>query len=146
MEKQKDRPSELEQSVRVRAVEVAIPFKTPELTSAALQSATSLGQELNVNVRLIHVHVVPYALPLDKPSVRRDHLVSNLRRIAQRSAIPVHPELVFARDWEDGFRRALRPRSVVLIPIQKSWWRSHDKRMAERLRKHGHQVIWVDCE
>ena len=146
MEKQKDRPSELEQPVQVRAVEVAIPFKTPELTIAALESATSLGHQLNMNLRLIHVHVVPYSLPLDKPSVRLGHLENNLRRIAERSAIPVRPELVFARDWEDGFRRALRPRSVVLIPIQKSWWRSHDKRMAERLRKHGHQVIWVDCE
>jgi hypothetical protein len=146
MEKQKDRPDELEQSLRVRAVEVAIPFKTPELTSAALESATSLGHQLRMNLRLIHVHVVPYSLPLDMPSVRRDHLENNLRTIAERSAIPVQPELVFARDWEDGFRRALRPRSVVLIPIQKSWWRSHDKRMAERLRKHGHQVIWVDCE
>ena len=146
MEKQKDRPAEPAQSVKVRAVEVAIPFKTPELTSAALESATSLGHELNLNVRLIHVHVVPYSLPLDKPSVRREHLENKLRRIAERSAIPVLPEIVFARDWEEGFRRSLRPRSVVLFPIKKSWWRSHDKRMAERLRKHGHQVIWVDCE
>jgi hypothetical protein len=146
MEREKDRRIELEQSLRVRDVEVAIPFKTSELTVAALESATSLGCQLNVSLRLIHVHVVPYSLPLDKPSVRRDHLENILRRIAERSAIPVQPELVFARDWEEGFRRALRPRSVVLIPIQKSWWRSHDKRMAERLRKHGHQVIWVDCD
>ena len=146
MEKHKDRPPELEQSVQVRAVEVAIPFKTPELTSAALESATSLGHQLSINLRLIHVHVVPYPLPLDKPSVCWDHLENKLRRIAERSSIPVQPELIFARDWEEGFRRALRPRSVILMPIQKSWWRSHDKRMAERLRKHGHQVIWVDCE
>jgi hypothetical protein len=43
MEKEKDRPVELEQSVRVRAVEVAIPFKTPELTRR-IESATSLGE------------------------------------------------------------------------------------------------------
>ena len=146
MEKQKVRPAELDQSLRVGPVEVAIPFKTAELTSVALENAISLGHQLSMNLRLIHVHVVPYSLPLNRPSVRRDHLENNLRRIAERSRIPVQPELVFARDWEEGFRRALRPRSVVLIPIQKSWWRSHDKRMAERLRKHGHQVIWVDCE
>jgi hypothetical protein len=105
-----------------------------------------LGNALNVNLRLIQVHVVPYSLPLDKPSVRRDHLERNLRSIAQRSTVPVQPELVFARDWEEGFRRSLHPRSVVLIPIRKSWWRSNDKSMAERLRKHGHKVIWVDCE
>jgi hypothetical protein len=153
MEKESERsvefqqdPARPDQSVTARALEVAIPYKTPEMTEAAMENATTLGSQLNVNLRLIEVHVVPYALPLDKPSVCRDHLERNLRRIAEKSAIPVQPELVFARDWEDGFRRALRPRSVVLIPIRKSWWRSHDKRMAERLRKHGHQVIWVECE
>ena len=146
MEKLTDRHAPGKQSTRVRALEVAIPFRSPELTTAALERAASLGHELSVNLRLIDVHVVPYALPLDEPSVCRDHLENNLRRVAEQSAIRVQPELVFARDWEDGFRRTLRPRSVVLIPIQKSWWRSHDKRMAERLRKQGHQVIWVECQ
>jgi hypothetical protein len=128
------------------ALDVVIPLRTPELTAAALEYATTLGQGLDIRLRLIDVHVVPYALPIDNPSVRRDFLENNLRKFAQTSTVPVYPELIFARDWEAGFRRALRPRSLVLLPIRKAWWRSHDKRMAARLRKHGHQVIWVEYE
>ena len=42
MEKQKDRPAEQDQLIRSQDVEVAIPFKTPELTSAALESASQI--------------------------------------------------------------------------------------------------------
>jgi len=129
---------------RTLPVDVVIPFKTPELTTAALEFATQLGEGLNLRLRLIDVHVVAYTLPLDEPSVSRQHLEAELRSVARASTVPIIPELIFARDWEAGFRRALRPRSLVLIPIRKSWWRSRDKRMAERLRKHGHQVIWVE--
>jgi hypothetical protein len=130
--------------MKSRAVEVVIPYKSPEATAAALQHAAVLGTGLNLSVRLIDVHVVPYALPIEKPSVQREHLENNLRIVSASSTVPVTPELVLARDWEDGLRRSLRPRSVVLIPIRKTWWKSQEKRMAERLRKHGHQVIWVE--
>jgi hypothetical protein len=133
-----------EPQIRSTALDVVIPYKSPELTALALEYAMRLGHGLDMRLRLIDVHVVPYELPLDKPAVRRDHLENELRKVANRSAVPILPELIFARDWEAGFRRTLRPHSVVLIPIQKTWWKSHDKRMAERLRKHGHQVIWVE--
>ena len=133
-------------TTRSGPLDIVIPYKTSKLTQAALECAMSLGQGLDTRFRLIHVHVVPYALPLDKPDVCPDHLKDSLQRIAKKCAAPISPELVFARDWETGFRRTLRPHSVVLIPIRKGWWRSHDKRMAERIRRHGHQVIWMEYE
>ena len=138
--------SRAEIPARSGPLDVVIPYKTPKLTAAALECAVSLGLDLDIRLRLVQVHVIPYVLPLDRPDVRPAHLKDNLRRIARKYDLPISPELVFARDWESGFRRTLRPHSVVLIPIQKAWWRTHDKRMAERIRKHGHQVIWVECE
>jgi hypothetical protein len=58
----------------------------------------------------------------------------------------VSAEIVYARDWEQGFRRSLAPGSLVLFGIKRSWWRTSEKRLAERLRKIGHQVIWVESE
>jgi len=136
--------SRLELQQRSGPLDIVIPYKTPELTAAALDYAKLLGQGLDIRLRLIDVHVVPYTLPLDEPDVARLHLENNLRRIATKSEVPISPEIVFARDWEAGFRRTLRPHSVVLIPIRKTWWRSADKRMAGRIRKHGHQVVWVE--
>jgi hypothetical protein len=131
---------------QANAFDLVIPYKTPELTAAAVECAITLGHGLDMRIRLIDVRVVPYVVPLDKSPVRRARLEDNLRRIARKSPVVISPELIFARNWEAGFRRTLRPHSVVLIPIRKALWRTHDKRMAERLRKHGHQVIWVEYE
>ncbi len=127
-------------------LQVVIPHRTPQLTRAALKYAENLTDDLNARVRLIDVHVVPYGVPLDEPTVNPRHLSRRLRQLAQESSIPVSPEVVYARDWEQGLRRVLAPGSLVLIAIKRSWWRTNEKRLAARLRKLGHQVIWVESE
>ena len=127
-------------------IQIVIPHRTPRLTKAALKYAATFADGLNIRLRLIDVHVVPYGVPLDEPTVDPKYLARRLRSLAQESTIPVSAELVYARDWEQGFRRALGPVSVVLIAIKRSWWRSSEKRLAARLRKLGHQVMWVECE
>jgi hypothetical protein len=127
-------------------LQVVIPHRGPELTKAALKYASSLANDLNVRLRLIDVHVVPYGVSLDHPTVSPQYLVRRIRSLARDSTLPVSAEIVYARDWEQGFRRALGPGSLVLMAIKRSWWRSSEKRLAARLRKIGHQVIWVECE
>jgi hypothetical protein len=127
-------------------LQVVIPHKAPQLTRAALKYAESIANDLNVRLRLIDVHVVPYGFPLDKPTVSPPYLARRLRSLARESTLSVSVEIVFARDWEQGLRRALGPGSLVLMAIKRSWWRTSEKRLAARLRKLGHQVIWVECE
>ena len=124
---------------------IVIPYKNPQLTKAALKYAGSLANDLNVRIRLVDVHVVPWGVPLDEPTVDPKYLTRRIRTLAQESTLPVSAEVVYARDWEQGLRRSLGPGSVVLMAIQRSWWRTGDKRLAARLRKLGHQVIWVEC-
>jgi hypothetical protein len=126
-------------------LQVVIPHRTPEQTRAALEYAAALANDLNVRLRLIDVHVVPWGVPLDEPTVNPKYLTRRIRSLAQETALPVSAEVVYARDWEQGFRRALGPGSLVLMAIKRSWWRTSDKRLAARLRKLGHQVIWVEC-
>jgi hypothetical protein len=126
-------------------IQVVIPHKTPQLTRAALKYAASLANDLNVRLRLIDVHVVPWGISLDEPTVDPKYLTRRIRGLAQESTLPVSAEVVYARDWEQGLRRSLSPGSLVLMAIQRSWWRTSDKRLAARLRKLGHQVIWVEC-
>jgi len=125
-------------------LQVVIPHRSPETTRAALKYAQTLATDLNVRLRLIDVHVVPYGFPLNKPSVNPKYLARRLRGLAEESALPISAEIVLARDWEQGLRRALGPSSLVLMPIKRSWWRTSDKRMASRLRKLGHQIVWVE--
>jgi hypothetical protein len=127
-------------------LQVVVAHREPKLTKAALKYASTFAGDLNVRLRLIDVHVVPYGIPLDEPDVDPKHLERKLRSLAQETDLRVFAEVVYARDWEQGFRRALGPGSVILMAIQRSWWRTKDKRLAARLRKLGHQVIWVEYD
>jgi hypothetical protein len=127
-------------------LQVVIPHRSAELTRAALKYAAGLADDLDVRLRLIDVHVVPYGVPLDEPTVDPKYLTRRIRNLARESTLPVSAEIVYARDWEQGLRRVLGPASLILVAIQRSWWNTSDKRFAARLRKLGHQVIWVECE
>ena len=127
------------------ALQIVIPHKEPPLTKAALKYGAGLAADLNVRLRLIDVHVVPYGVPLDEPTVDPKYLARKLRNLARESTVSISAEVVYARDWEQGLRRSLSPGSLVLMAVRRSWWRSSDKRLASRLRKLGHQVIWVEC-
>jgi len=127
-------------------LQVVIPHRTPELTRAALKYSANLAGDLSVRMRLIDVHIVPYGVPIDTPTVNPKHLVRRLHQLAQESALPVSVEVVYARDWEQGFRRSLAPGSVIVMAMKRSWWPTKDKRLAARLRNLGHQVMWVECE
>jgi len=127
-------------------LQVVIPHRTAQLTRAALKYAARLADDLNSRIRLIDVHVVPYGVPLDEPPVDPRHVTRRLRQLAQESEVSISAEVVYARDWEQGFRRSLAPGSLVLMGIKRSWWRTSEKRFAARLRKLGHQVVWVEAE
>jgi hypothetical protein len=124
-------------------VELVIPHRTPEFTKSALRYAEALGVE-DIQVRLIDIHVVPYRASLDRPTIQRKQLERRLRRLTRETSLRASAEVVYARNWEQGLRRVLTSVSTVLLPIRRSSWRTSEKRLAARLRKIGHTVIWID--
>ena len=130
-------------SVMFDDLQITIPYRDSKLTKAALKYAATLLHGQNARVRLIDVHVVPYGVSLTQPPTD-PKLERRLKNLAREYEVPVSPEVVYARDWEQGFRRALTPGSTVLLPMRRAWWSTSEKRMAERLRKLGHTVIWVE--
>jgi hypothetical protein len=130
----------------ISTFQIAIPHMTPELTRTAFQRAAELARGLDARIRLIEIQVVPSGLPLDRPAVNPSHSIRKIRRLAEESTVPISAEIVYARDWEQGLRRSLVPGSIVLLTIKRRWWRTefNKKRMAARLRKAGHQVVWIE--
>ena len=129
----------------ISAFQIAIPHRTSELTRNAFLRAAELARDLEAHVRLIDIQVVPYGLPLDAPAVDPNHSIRTIRLLAKESCVPISAEIVYARDWEQGLRRSLAPGSIVLLTIKRRWWRIEFSamRMAARLRKAGHQIVWI---
>src|SRR5262245_4904279 len=110
--------------------QIIVPFRDRELTRAALRYATVLSGKPDVFVRLIHLHVVPFGVPFDRRKVDPKPLQRRLKYLARDSRIVVFPEIVFARDWEQGLRSVLASRSTVLLPVRRESWQSSEKRLA----------------
>jgi len=139
------RPRQLA-TVMFHDLQIVIPYRDSKLTKAALQYVSRLIEGQNLRVRLIDVQVVPHGVPLDQLAVDPKHLKRRLKNAARDSEVRVSAEVVYARDWAQGFRRVLMPESIVLFPMRRASWSTREKRLAARLRKLGHTVLWVDSE
>jgi hypothetical protein len=113
------------------------------MTSSRPVSYTCL--RMNLSTERVRANRLPSVMFEDLQITVHPKLERRLENLAREYELPVSADVVYARDWEKGFRRALTPGSIVLLPMRRAWWSTSEKRMAERLRKLGHTVIWVEC-
>jgi hypothetical protein len=119
---------------------VVIPYTTPELTRAALRHA-GVCTDLHVHVSLVDIHLVPFPCPLDQPPIDKKCSEQRLRDLLGQSGLPGRTDVLYARDWLEGFRRVLDPQSLVILAAKKRWWRTREDKLARALLKAGHQVM-----
>jgi hypothetical protein len=145
MDRAEARPA---RSTSPRAVQkplrVFIPCTSPELAVVTLRALTGMAEGLSVEEVLTAVRIVPYPLPLDRPDVRRSHLVRQLRTLADPFTIRLRIRLVFARDLISAFRKTLPPASLVLLATKRRWWRTAEERLARALKGDGHRVVLLN--
>src|SRR5262245_60445212 len=119
---------------------VVIPYTTPELTKAALRHA-GVCTDLNVHVSLVDIQIVPFPCPLDQPPIDKEFSEQRLRDLLMESQLPGSAEVLYARDWLDGFRRVLEPKSLVILGTKRRWLRTREEKLARALVNEGHQVM-----
>jgi hypothetical protein len=129
--------SELAQS----ALDLVVPFTTPDLTRAALTAAERMGGELHAAVRLIRIQIVPFPMELNQSPVVLDFLREQLLQF--RSSLPVKPEIRLAREFEPALLGALHRESVVVVASKSRPWRTRNERLASALQLAGHKVVLV---
>ena len=117
-----------------------VPFTTPKLTKAALQQAV-LCSDLEVHVALVDVQVVPFPCPLDQPPVDKEYSRCRLEDFISEIGLPGRADVVYTRDWINGFHQALEPNSLVVLSTKARWWPTRERRLARALEKAGHQVV-----
>ena len=125
-------------------LEVFVVFTDSRGTVAALQRVEGLAQELEVNLRLFMVLEVPYALPLTEPQVPVDFLEGQIRDVAAKTRLDVAAQVCLCRDKRRALECLLRPHSLIAMGGKKALGLSSARRLARRLERDGHEVIFAE--
>ena len=138
-------------------LDVVVLFTGFDPTLRALQTAAALARDLNARIRLVVPEVVPYPLPIDTPPALPEFSERRFEALAARATASVaemRVEIYLCRDRGQALTQALEPASTVVIAARKPWWPwwpcslswlswpSWERRVASKLRRAGHQVIF----
>jgi len=125
---------------------IDVVFTSVPATLAALKRAGSLASRLSGKITLVVPQVVPYQCPLTSPPVLLDFSERRFRVLAEESPVDTTVQLYLCRDKWDALALILKPRSLVVVGGRKRWWPTEEKRLARRLGRAGHEVIFVETE
>jgi hypothetical protein len=125
-------------------LQVTVVFTKVAATLQALKMAAELAHNLNGRIRLLVPQVVPFPLPLEKPSVSEEFNRRRLQTIASQGSIDTRIEVWSCRDRYDGLCQALEPGALVVMGARPYWWPTAEKALVRKLRRRGHEVILVD--
>ena len=125
---------------------VDVVFTSVEPTLAALKKAGALAGRLNARITLLVPQIVPYPLPLESPPVLLDFNERRFREIANHSPVETMVCLYLCRDQLETLASVLKPHSVVVVGGRRRWWPTPEKRLAGKLRRAGHEVIFAETE
>jgi hypothetical protein len=130
--------------VSSRELPVCVPFTTSDLTRAALNAAVALTRNLGARVSLVAVLIVPFPLPLDRPSVSPRVVEHELQAVARDVELELDARVVIARNREEAFHRAISPGSLVVLATKKRWWITPQAKLAGLLARAGHSVALLE--
>jgi len=125
---------------------IDVIFTSIETTLAALRQAGTLAHKLGARITLVVPQVVPYPLPVTSPPVLLDWNERRFRVIAEGSPVETSVRLYLCRDRLETLKSVLRPHSLVVLGGRKRWWPTTEKRLVRKLRRLGHEVIFVEAE
>jgi len=128
---------------RQASLEVVVLHTTVPGTLEALRTAARLASGLSARIRLLVLEVVPYPLPLHQPDVSLPATRKRFRTLAENAAVETSVDIHLVRDPEKVIDSVLEPHSVIVVGARRSWWPTAGGRMAKRLERQGHQVIYA---
>jgi len=127
-------------------IRVAVIFTSAEATLAALKRAGVLAGRLNAQLTLIVMQCVPIPYPLTSPPILLDFSERLLSEIASQCPVETTVRLYLCRDPWETLQEVLKPRPLVVIGGRRRWWPTREKRLARRLQRAGHEVIFTEAE
>jgi len=140
------RPERTERAPDSPRLNIAVVFTSVTPTLAALRRAGELAARLSASITLLAPQVVPFPLPLTSPPVLLDFSEKRFLTIASESKVETMVRIYLCRDKWETLRTALSPHSLVVVGGRKRFWPTSEQRLAKRLRKAGHEVIFAETE
>jgi len=125
------------------ALELIVIHTNISATLHALKTAAHLAQDLSARIRLLVLEIVPYPLPLHQPDVSLPHTRRRFRTLAENATIETTVDIHLVRDPQKALDSILEPHSVIVMRAKRSWWPTAHGRVAKRLERAGHQVVYA---
>jgi hypothetical protein len=125
---------------------IFVLFTTVDATLPALRAAATMAGRLRARITLVVPEVVPFHLPLNRPPVVHDWNEKRFRVLAAESPVETTVRFYLCRERDETLAAVLKPHSLVVIGGKKHWWPTAENRMANRLRKMGHEVVLTETE
>jgi hypothetical protein len=119
-------------------------YTGPEATRASLEAAGLLAQDLDARVELLGPHVVPYPLPLHRPTTPVRLIEQSLLALVRDCAVDTKVTVLLCRDREETIRRWLPQESIAVIGRRRRWGAGSAWRLIRTVRRNGHHVIVVN--
>ena len=129
-----------------QGLNISVVFTSADATLAALKEAGALANSLGARISLLVPQVVPYPLPLESPPVLVDFNERRFRLIASESPVETNVSIYLCRDPFETLGNVLKPNSIVVLGGPKRWWQTREKRLAGKLRRAGHEVLFKETE
>ncbi len=123
---------------------IVVIFTSLRATIFALKKAGDLAENLGGRITLLVPQIVPYPLPLTCPPVSLDFQEKRFTEIAAGSSVDICVQLYLCRDEWETLKAALQVHSLVVLGLRRRWWPSHERTLARKLRRAGHEVVVVD--
>jgi hypothetical protein len=110
----------------------------------AMREACVLAGNLRARIALIVPQVVPYPLPLESPPILIDFSERRLRQLASLSPVETLVRIYLCRDASETLKKVLLPGPPVVICGRRRWWPTRERKLAHKLRKAGHEVVFKE--
>jgi hypothetical protein len=127
-------------SLTARNFEVVVLDTTIQGTLSSLKRAAELAEGLGARIRLLVPTEVPYPLDLNSPAVPLGFAKRRFATIASQSRVDTFVDIRIGRDKMRMIEEALDPGSLVVIDQRR--WPSTHWRIAKRLERMGHHVVF----
>lgn len=125
------------------SLEIVVIHTKPSETLSALRMAAELASGL-APVRLLAVQVVPYPLDLYAPPISAQFLESHFAELVSQATVHATVDIRLGRDAGDVIEAGVGPHSVVVFGGRRRWWPTATMRLARRLERLGHQIVFTN--